>query len=128
MQRALAAQLPVEARDFDDDLAIDRRAGCPRIHRHPSYSPQTLVFKDTVVQDDDLSRDPSEELDDEARPERVHAGAERGVQGGRRGPTARPALGVPTEIVDQATGEVLDVVEDDDPDLPPEPPSGAGFA
>jgi hypothetical protein len=28
---------------------------------------------------------------------------------------------VPYEIKDKATGEVLDVVQDDDPDLPPEP-------
>ncbi len=32
----------------------------------------------------------------------------------------RPALVVPSEIMDEATGEVLDVVQDNDPDLPPE--------
>ncbi len=59
--------------------------------------------------------------------ERVYARAEREVRSGRRGPTVWPALTVPREIEDEATGEVLEVVQDDDPDLPPEPdPQGAG--
>jgi hypothetical protein len=28
---------------------------------------------------------------------------------------------MPREVKDEATGEVLDVIQDDDPDLPPEP-------
>ncbi len=81
-----------------------------------------MEFKDTatgehfdVVQDGALSPDPGEELGDED--DRA-----RGVdEGGAGGPTVRPALTVPCEIMDDATGEVLDVVQDDDPDLPPEP-------
>ncbi len=33
---------------------------------------------------------------------------------------ARPALTVPREIKDEATGEILDVIQDNDSDLPPE--------
>ncbi len=40
--------------------------------------------------------------------------------GDRRGATVRPTLTVPREIIDAATGEELDVVQDNDPDLPPE--------
>ncbi len=57
-----------------------------------------LEFKDTargehfdVVQDRALSPNPSDELGDEARRERVIAHAERRVQGGQRGPTVPPA-------------------------------------
>ncbi len=65
---------------------------------------------------------PSEEQGDEARYGRVIARAERGVEeDGRRGASVRPALAVPREIIDEATGEMLDVVQNDDPDLPLEP-------
>ncbi len=43
-----------------------------------------------------------------------------GAVRGRTGTGARPALTVPREIKDEATGEMLDVVQDNDPDLPPE--------
>ncbi len=78
----------------------------------------SLEFKDPatgehfdVVQDGDLSRDPSEKLSDEGGRERVYPRAERGVQGRRRG-AVRPALVVPSKIMDEATGEVLDVVQE----------------
>ncbi len=67
-----------------------------------------------VVQDDDLAPDAGEELGDEDdRTREVD-------EGGARGPTVRPAQAVPREIMDEATGEVLDVIQDDDPDLPAE--------
>ncbi len=79
-----------------------------------------MEFKDTatgehfdVVQDGELSTDPGEELGDEDH-------RARGVDvGGARGPTVRPALAVPSEIMDEATGEILEVIQDDGPDLPP---------
>ncbi len=95
-----------------------------RLPTRPRPRPRGTVpldFKDTatgehfdVVQDEDLAPDPGEEPGDEAQ----HDRAERGVdEGGARGPTVRPALTVPCEIMDEATGEVLDVVQDNDPDL-----------
>ncbi len=46
----------------------------------------------------------------------------RGVdEGGARGATVRHALAVPQEFKDEATGEMLDVIQDNDPDLPREP-------
>ncbi len=71
-----------------------------------------------VIGDDDMPPDPSEKRGDEARRERVYARPERDVQGGRRGPAVRPALAVPREIEDESTGEVLDVIQDNDPDRP----------
>ncbi len=50
------------------------------------------------------------------------ARAEREVpEGGRRGTGTRPALTVPREIIDEATGEILDVIQDNDPGLPSGP-------
>ncbi len=75
-----------------------------------------------VIGDDDMPPFPSEEPAGEGGRgrERVSPRAERDVQGGRRGATPRPALTVPYEIRDETTGEVLDVVQDNDPGLPPE--------
>ncbi len=38
---------------------------------------------------------------------------------GKRGATARPAQAVPREIMDVAMDEILDVIQDNEPDLPP---------
>ncbi len=73
-----------------------------------------------MIGDDDMPAYPSEDPGDETR-ERVYARAAREVQDGRRGPTVRPALTVPYEIKDEATGHRLDVIQDNDPGLPPEP-------
>jgi hypothetical protein len=77
-----------------------------------------------VIGDDDILPFPSEEPGDEAR----HDRAERGVEdGGRRGAGVRPTQAVPRVVTDEATGEVLEVVQDNDPDLPPESDQNSFF-
>ncbi len=82
-----------------------------------------------VIADNDMPLHPGEEPRDEVRAEPVIAHAERGAKGGGgRGTGVPPALTVPYEIKDEATGEVLDEIQDDDPDLPAGvgPPGAAG--
>jgi hypothetical protein len=98
------------------------RAQAQAAHEAPAKITRTvpLEFKDNgtgehfdVVQDDNLSPDPGEELGDED--DRA-----RGVdEGGARGATVRSAQAVPRAIMDEAIGEVLDVIQDNEPDLPP---------